>query len=360
MVNGMAGHLTRVSPDFDADVFLDHALNGLGALEMMARAEQISQALDAAFPNDIALKTHAMVAALHPRDDMALKEMKIDAQGIAGWAVVAMARVIARGGLQHPESSLAALSEMTKRFSAEFAVRPFFRDHPEVTLQTAMRWSGDANVHVRRLATEGSRPLLPWGIKLKDFVENPSPLLPLLTRLRDDEAEYVRRSVANSLNDIAKSQPDLVADLAKEWLRGAARDRKRLVKHACRTLIKQGHHGALRAFGYTEPDLKEARLEFPERVSLGQSPALEFCFTAGRDQRLLIDYALHFMRANGTLSPKVFKWTEVDTRKGQRTRIAKVHAYKPVTTRKDYAGTQVLSVQVNGREVARKAFEFAI
>lgn len=358
LIAGMAMHLSRVSPDFDRHRFEAHALDGLDQLEMMDRAEQISRAIDVAFPQDFATKLTAMVDALHPREDMALKEMGIDDRGIAGWAVAAMARVVARDGLDHPEAALSALKEMTKRFSAEFSVRPFFRDHPDLTLKTAMTWADDANVHVRRLASEGARPLLPWGIKLQHFVEDPRPLIPLLTKLRDDPEDYVRKSVANNLNDIAKYHPDPVADLAKDWLKDADRNRQRLVKHACRTLIKQGHPGALEAFGFPPPRLEDITLDIPEKVSLGQEMAISLTFTAQAEQKLLIDYVLHFMRANGKLSPKVFKWTELSATPGERVTLNKSHSYKPVTTRKDYPGQQVLSVQINGQEMARAAFEF--
>lgn len=360
LIEGMASHLARVSPDFDRDAFLEHALNDLDALEMMARAEQISCAIDVSFPDDIALKTDAMVASLHVRDDMALSEMAIDDQGIAGWAVAAMARVIARGGLDRPIESLSALREMTKRFSAEFAVRPFFRDHTALALETASDWASDNNVHVRRLASEGARPRLPWGIRLDTFVEDPTPLLPLLTKLRDDPAEYVRRSVSNNLNDIAKDHADLVAGLAKDWLRDADKDRRRLVKHACRTLIKQGHPGALASFGFPAARLADVSLEIPGSVKLGDAIPITFSAKAETDQNLLIDYVIHFMRANGSLSPKVFKWTETKVRQGEELHLEKVHNYKPVTTRKDYEGQQILAVQINGQEVARAIFDFSL
>jgi 3-methyladenine DNA glycosylase AlkC len=142
------------------------------------------------------------------------------------------------------------LGEMTKRFSAEFAVRPLIAADPARALPWLVTWAGDENPHVRRLASEGSRPRLPWGLRLKAFVADPGPLLPILSRLRDDLSEMVRRSVANSLNDIAKDHPDLVADVARDWLEDAPRERARLVRHAVRTLVKQGHPATLAALGY--------------------------------------------------------------------------------------------------------------
>ncbi len=356
LIDGMARHLARASDAFDHDLFLKTALDGLDDLEMLARAEQISLAIDAAFPDDLVVKREAMIAALHPRTDMDLSEMGVDEHGIAGWAGEPMARVIARHGLDDPEPNLEALREMTMRFSSEFAVRPFFRDHPDLTMKTALRWARDENLHVRRLASEGSRPLLPWGIKLHGFVDDPSPLIPLLTLLRDDRSEYVRRSVANNLNDISKNQPDLVAGLAQDWLKDASVERTKLVKHACRGLIKQGHAGALEAFGFPPPDLKDVSLSCPDVVTLGQKMPISLKFTARKEQKLLIDYVLHFMRANGKLSPKVFKWTEKTAMAGDIVTLEKAHPYKVVTTRKDYEGMQKLGIQINGETVAEVPF----
>ena len=246
------------------------------------------------------------------------------------------------------------------RFSAEFSVRPFFRDHTDLTLETAMDWSGDANLHVRRLASEGSRPRLPWGILLETFVRDPSPLIPLLTRLRDDPEDFVRRSVANNLNDIAKDHPDLVADLAADWLEGAGAARRKLVRHACRTLIKDGHAGALAAFGYAPPKLRDIRLKVPSKVRLGGVLDIVFEATSETGQQLHVDYILHFMRANGRLSPKVFKWTDVMAKPGEKLRLTKAHPYRIVTTRKDYPGQQKLSVQINGQVVAEAGFELVV
>ncbi len=356
LIEGMAAHLGKASHQFAPDVFLKTALSGLDDLEMLARAEQISVAVDAALPEDMALKRAALVAALHPKTDMELSEMSVDDLGIAGWAVEPMARVIARHGLEDPVPNLDALREMTMRFSAEFAVRPFFRDHPDLTLKTARRWAEDDNAHVRRLVSEGARPLLPWGIKLHRFVEDPTPLLPILTVLRDDPSEYVRRSVANNLNDISKDHPDLIAQIASDWLDGASKARVKLVKHACRGLIKQGHAGVLEAFGFPPPDLSDIVLHCPEVVQLGDQMPIALRFQAKRDQRLLIDYVLHFMRANGSLSPKVFKWTERNVRAGEAVVLEKSHPYKVVTTRKDYPGAQKVSVQINGQTVAEAGF----
>lgn len=360
LIDTMAQVLSRTSSGFDAHAFATHAARGLDELEMMGRADQISKALEEGLSESYLENVATLVSALHPSKTSELADMKSDASGIAGWAIVPLASYIARCGLGHPHESLAALREMTMRFSAEFAVRFFLVEHPDLTLATMTTWAKDPNHHVRRLASEGTRPLLPWGIKLHRFVQDPKPLMPILDQLKDDPSEYVRKSVANNLNDVSKNHEDLVSEIASTWLRDASRNRQRLVKHACRSLIKSGHPATFAAFGYAPPKLKNVRLTIPEQVTLGQDMPIQFEFYATEDQRLLIDYVMHFMRANGALSPKVFKWTEIEASTGEPKSIVKRHPYKPVTTRKDYAGKQIVSVQVNGCEVARQSFDFQI
>ena len=183
-----------------------------------------------------------------------------------------------------------------------------------------------------------------------------------MTTLRDDPEEYVRRSVANNLNDIAKNQPDLVAEIAVDWLQSANKNRTRLVKHACRTLIKTGHPGALAAFGFGAPELSTCQLDIgSDAVTLGDDVDLTLKLTngAGR-QKMLIDYVLHFMRANGQRSAKVFKWTEITLEPGETRVLNKTHPYRKVTTRKDYPGTQKVTVQVNGVDMGGPEFQFSI
>jgi len=352
LIRTMAGHLGRTSNQFDGEQFLHRALGGLDDLELMERSEQILQALSAAYSVPFSDAVGAMLAALHPVTDAGLSNMRSDEAGIAGWAVMPMAGFVARHGLDVPEFSLSALREMTMRSSSEFAVRPFFRDHTEATLKAATDWAADPNLHVRRLASEGCRPRLPWGIKLHGFVKQPSLILPLLTALRDDPSEYVRRSVANNLNDIAKDHPDLVANLAADWLASGGQDRVRLVSHACRTLIKNGHPGALKAFGFSPPALKQCVVKISSTgVRVGDKLDISLELLGGDEpQDLLIDYVIHFMRANGKLSPKVFKWTKITLQPGEARTLVKPHSYRKVTTRKDYPGKQLVSVRINGQD----------
>jgi len=362
MVQAISSNLARVSDRFDAALFEARALDGLEKLELKQRSEQFSFAIEAAMSGDFTQTVEAFVAALHPEKQAEISDMRSDEAGLANFALMPLGSFIARNGLDRPEFCLTALREMTMRGSSEFEVRPFFRDHSELTLKAARGWAADPNLHVRRLASEGSRPRLPWGIRLHDFVRDPAPLLPILEALRDDPHEYVRRSVANNLNDIAKDHPDLVAEIARDWLKGAGRDRARLVKHACRSLIKSGHAGALAAFGFEPPDLRDCTFAIDtDAITLGDNLGLSLTLTAATGpQKLAIDYVLHFLRANGKHSAKVFKWTELTLAAGEARTLTKMHPYKKVTTRRDYPGTQRISVQINGQALGEHSFELTL
>ncbi len=362
LIAQMGGHLARVAPDFDAARFVALATDGLEPLELKARSVHIRDALAAVLPADFEAACAVMVAALHPQTARESGN-EMDGRGIAGWAVMPMADYVATHGLEDVALSLGVLREMTQRFTAEFAVRPFFIAAEAQTLRVFSDWAEDANFHVRRLASEGSRPRLPWGLRLQSFVADPAPLLPILEALRDDERDYVRRSVANNLNDIAKDHPDLVARLAGDWLENASKDRVRLVKHACRSLIKDGHAGALQALGYgpAQVEVRDLAVKTPA-VVLGGAVEFEAVLvsTVDREQPLIVDYVIHYRKANGSSSGKVFKWKVMALKPGANVRLAKRHAIKPITTRVHYPGAHAVEVQVNGQSFGQVAFDLEI
>ncbi|MDJ0827310.1 MAG: DNA alkylation repair protein [Rhodobacter sp.] len=357
VIREMGTQLARID-GFDRAGFEATALNGLDDLEMMQRSAQITAALRASLPHEPFPQTmQSLTGLLHPETEAALDSLPLDGQGLRGWALVPVGTLVAEDGLGHPEESLAFLRQMTMRFSAEFAVRPFFRDHTGLTLDHARAWAKDGNYHVRRLASEGSRPRLPWGLRLFVFIDDPSPLIPILTTLRDDPTDYVRRSVANSLNDIAKDHPDLIADLAAEWLRDAPSPRRKLVKHALRTLVKAGHPDALSVIGFGPPDGVAAELSVsPEKIRLGEALTLTLTLESPADLPVLIDYAVQFRKADGSLSPKVFKWTETALAAKTPLTLQKRVPLRDVTTRRHYPGRQAVSVQVNGVTLAEAPF----
>ena len=200
-------------------------------------------------------------------------------------------------------------------------------------------------------------------MRLPLLAADPSPVLPILTALRDDPEEYVRRSVANHLNDIAKDHPDLVGVIASEWMRDADTNRMRLVRHACRTLVKEGHPGALAAFGLKPPEVEVHPLSIlTPQVAFGGS--LKFSATirstADEPQDLVVDYVLHLRKANGRLAPKVFKWKRFTLGPREVRTDDRSHAIRPITTRRCYSGIQELSLRINGRDFGQAEFELLI
>ena len=361
LVHAAAGQLARHAPGFDAGRFATMASRGLDALEMKARAMQIADALEAALPPHFADAADAIEAALAPAEaGDAMAQLEGLQAGLRGWILWPVGEFIARRGLPEPERALRALHALTQRFTAEFAIRPFIVEHPALVFATLARWSTDPSHHVRRLVSEGSRPRLPWGLQLKALVRDPGPTLPLLHALQDDPSEYVRRSVANHLNDIAKDHPAVVARWLREHLPGASDERRALLRHASRTLIKAGDPAVLEAWGLGEPFRGEASLAVsPTRIALGESVTLLLGLQsrAARPQRLLVDYAVHHVKADGSTSPKVFKgWTLELPARGQ-VQLERRHAVKPITTRRYHPGLHRVVVQVNGRDVGEAAFE---
>jgi 3-methyladenine DNA glycosylase AlkC len=349
---------------FDAERFAALATTGLEDLELKARALHICAALEATLPQDFASAAGLLEAALAaPTPEPGTAQPEPAGPGLRGWILWPAGEYIARHGQAQPERALAALHALTQRFTAEFAIRPFLVQHPALTLATLQHWCADPSAHVRRLVSEGSRPRLPWGQQLKALMADPSPTLPLLQALQDDPSAYVRRSVANHLNDVAKDHPGLVAQWLQAHLPQASAQRRALLKHASRTLIKQGHAQVLQAWGLGAPLRGSASLQLqPARVQLGGAVVLtlQLQSTAARVQQLAIDYVVHHVKADGRATPKVFKgWAVQLPARGTLT-LSKRHPLREITTRRYHAGLHALEVQVNGRVVARAAFELEL
>ncbi len=364
LVRAAAAHLARQAPGFDTRGFTRLATTGLDALEMTARAMHICAALEATLPRDFDAAAGLLDAALAPPEaGEQMAQLEGLQQGLRGWILWPVGEYIARHGQAHPQRALRSLHALTQRFTAEFAIRPFIVNHPGLVFDTLAGWVRDESAHVRRLVSEGSRPRLPWGLQLKSLIADPSPTLPLLQALQDDPSEYVRRSVANHLNDIAKDHPALVARWLDEHLPGAGPERRALLRHASRTLIKAGDAAVLKAWGLGAAFKGEAGLRIePARAELGGAVTLTLVLAShsGKPQTLAIDYAVHHVKADGSTSPKVFKgWQLTLPPRGERV-LTRQHAVKPITTRRYHAGLHPVVVQVNGRPVAEAAFELAL
>lgn len=361
-IRALARHLARVDPSFPEEEFVEFAIEGLDQLELKERSTQITNGLVEFLPGDYRQATQVLLDCLHPETRFGIAEMDeaTAALGVAGWLVMPLADYVSRVGLDDVDYSLDALRQMTMRSSSEFAVRQFLVDHPVMTLNTFHEWTGDSNEHVRRLVSEGSRPRLPWGMRLNQFIEDPSPVLGLLELLKDDPSEYVRRSVANNLNDIAKDHPDLVTGVAKEWMRGASADRERLIRHGLRSLVKAGNRDALAILGYGPAQVALTVFTVATPVVEFGSPlkfAVELESRSSSDQRLLIDYVVHHVKADGRTSPKVFKWKNITLAAGKKLRASRKHPIRAITTRRYYDGVHRVELQINGEPFGCVDFE---
>jgi 3-methyladenine DNA glycosylase AlkC len=357
LVRHAAEALARNHAAFERERFERLALHGLDGLELKARAMQIADALEATLPRDFDDACAVIEAALAPPIAVVGEQARPrePADGLAGWVVWPLGEFVARRGIGEPERALRALHALTQRLTAEFAIRPLIVAHPQLVLRTLLQWTRDPSAHVRRLASEGSRPRLPWGLRLQALVADPTPTLPILAALQDDASPYVRRSVANHLNDIAKDHPTVVVDWVRRHLPDAPPARQALLRHASRTLIKQGHGAMLVLWDAGTPFEGRCRLSIaPNRIAIGDAVQLTLVLrsSSGAPQSLLVDYTVHHVNARGGSSAKVFKGWRVTLEAGQVLTLTKRHSFKPVTTRRYHAGVQTIEVTINGAVVA--------
>jgi len=347
MVRRLARSLAEAHPPFPAKRFVALATREFDQLELMDRARRVSTALRACLPSPYPEAVRVIIASL------ARESGAPDAGPMDGFRFLPFVLFVADHGLEPPhfEDSMRAQYELTRRFTAEFSIRAFIERHPERTLARLNEWASDPDPHVRRLVSEGSRPRLPWAGRLRDFQRDPSPVLALLETLKDDESEYVRRSVANNLNDIGKDHPQLLVEVAARWLKDAPDDRAALVRHALRWLVKQGHPGALRALGYGQRAQVTVRGSVvPARVEIGGKVrvSVDVQSTARREQRLAVDLSVSYVKADGSRRPKVFKLGTLELASGQTQTLSKVLSFAQHTTRRHFPGRHPMEVMVNG------------
>ncbi|MFO1484465.1 MAG: DNA alkylation repair protein [Verrucomicrobiaceae bacterium] len=340
----IARELAQITPKFDAKTFLKLVLDGLEQRTLMQRLHQCAIATDEALPGSFQQKVRVL-QKLAP---------KIDHE----FVTIFLGDFVATFGRDEFDFSMEALRFFTVFGSAEFAVRPFIVVDQKRALKVIERWARDADEKVRRLASEGSRPRLPWGLRLQALVRDPRPTAVIIEALKDDESLFVRRSVANHLNDITKDHPQFVLqqlegwDLSREHLRWIA-------KHACRTLIKRGHPRALKLFGFGKrAEVSASLVTSPKQLRLGEKLALQakITSTSRQTQQLVVDYVVHYVKAGGGTAEKVFKWTEVDLPAKASLDLTKTQVIRDFTTRKHHAGRHRVELQINGQRVAGSAF----
>lgn len=350
--NKLAGSLIQLNPEFNKKKFIELInVEGFSAMELKQRMHHttlvIHQFLPSGYPKAI-----QHLSSL-------INQLKKQQTGEQMLAYLFLPDYIETYGLEDYDTSIQAIESVTQFISCEFAVRPFLAKYGQRMMMQMEKWSLHENHHVRRLASEGSRPRLPWAMAIPGLKKDPFMLLPILENLKNDPSEYVRRSVANSLNDISKDHPEIVIDIAGRW-KGLSKETDAIIKHGCRGLLKQGHTQILAHYGLESTAIELVNFEILTAVlPIGES--LEFTITvkntAPIQQKIRLEYAVYYKRLNGTSSKKVFKISEREFLPAEIAVISRKQSFKIITTRKFYPGTQQLAIILNGRESELKDFE---
>ena len=348
-VSRLADGIRGVYSGFDRDGFMATVFDEEWEVrELKARMRHISVSMGRFLPDDFP-EAVGIVRRAAP---------VLDGQSFAAMVLPDFVEV---HGLGHWEESMAALEQLTQQSSGEFAIRPFLNLDLERGMAQMLDWARHESEHVRRLASEGCRPRLPWGMGVPALKGDPIPILPVLERLKEDESEYVRRSVANNWNDITKDHPELVVEVLRGWGRDESKETGKLIRHALRGLLKKGHSGALELMGLgAVPDVLVSGLRVVEpRVAMGGEVVFEFEVVNGGSAAVdvMVDYVVGFVLERGKRGSKVFKLSKFRLEAGERRSVRKVHSFRPITTRVYYPGVHSVSVQVNGVVLGEVSFE---
>jgi 3-methyladenine DNA glycosylase AlkC len=345
--------------------FVADCLDGFDDLELTARAQHIADAMAQHLPADRELAMRILIDSLGPELDGS------DAFGMGPFRYLPHVKFVAEHGQGHFGTAMQLQYELTKRFTAEFSIRHYLvGEHRDATLRRLREWTLDPNDHVRRLVSEGTRPRLPWAGRLQEFVRDPGPVIELLELLRHDRSEYVRRSVANNLNDIAKDHPTLVTELCARWWDSCDPDQigeeRRMIRHALRTLVRQGDPDALDVLGFGSSSparVRSATIE-PTSVAIGGKVHIEVMIEhpegSGVDVAgALVDLSVHFVKANGSTSAKVFKGAELQLARGRIAPVRKTISLQQRSTRTHHPGKHRVDALVNGVAVEIGAFDLS-
>lgn len=322
-------------------------MEGLDSLELKARIAHVAGALSASLSGPFEV-------------DAPLVARAVSTGGLSPWAAWPAVEWVALDGLGDPDVALDSLGEMTRVASAEFAIRPFIERHPALTWARLRLWAASRDVNRRRLVSEGTRPKLPWGTKVAALESDPRPGLKLLDLLRDDESEYVRRSVANHLNDVTRVDPDLGIATAARWSEEGGDHVAAVVRHALRGLVKRGDRRALALVGADVDATVAAQLELGTKAAEigGAMPFTAVLELAGdASSRAVVDYAVRYARPSGRASRKVFKLATLDLEPGRAVRLERKLKLADVSIRAHHPGEHTIELLVNGRVAATASFE---
>ena len=356
LLESFAAEIVAVHPKFDTPDFLARVFKaGWADLELKQRVRHISHSFQAFLPENYAEAVGVLVRATERLIARHGEKLTFEYTFLPDFVEVF--------GADAPDVSVPALEILTQWSSAEFAVRPLLLRHPERMHAQMLAWSQHPSAMVRRLASEGFRPRLPWGMGVPSLKRDPAPILPVLENLKNDPAETVRRSVANNLNDISKEHPALALDIARRWF-GHSPETDWVVRHACRGLLRKGHADALAHFGFEQgvAGIEVSGLVFQPSVAVGG--VFEFAFsvknTAAQPAKIRLEYGIDYLTGTGKVSQKVFKIKELELPAGGVDNIARRQRFQDFTTRKHFPGPHRLRILVNGQSQAGGVFEVEI
>lgn len=351
LADALADSAQKHRATFDRTAFMRSANAGLDELELLARGRHVAAAMRKHLPKDLGEAITILVGALTAADD------RSDG-GTSSFRWLPFSAFLEAHGTAAWDKGLDACRELTQRFTSEWCIRPFLEARPAEVLAVLATWSTDPSEHVRRLCSEGTRTRIPWGRRLNGFIAEPHGVLALVEPMLDDPSEYVRRSVANNLNDLTKDHPALVLALCARAWTPADDNRRRLVRHALRSLIKAGD---VRALELVDADVGRAAASVevtgrvtPKRVALGErATATIVLVNHGEiDANLVVDLVVHYVKANGTTSPKVFKGKTFTLAAGARHELSRAVVFIDRSIRRHFAGVHRIDAKVNGRIVA--------
>jgi 3-methyladenine DNA glycosylase AlkC len=344
----LAAAFKKAEPSFSGKSFVTEACSGLSGLSLNQRLRKTS----------LVLKEH-----LPPDFEKAVTIMKkVIPNTQPGYTNLIFPDYVGLYGHDHFEFSMKALKYFTCFGSSEFAIREFLNRDFKRTVKVMESWASDKNEHVRRLASEGSRPRLPWSFKLNKVISDPAVTLPVLESLKADNSLYVRKSVANHLNDISKDNPEFMLRTVGAWDHSDPRTAW-IIRHASRTLIKKGHKSALSVFGLGKPPMVSIRnMKHVKKLRLGETFRFSFDLVSQKksSQKLVVDYIIFYRKKNAALSSKVFKLKELELKAGDRATVSKDRLFKDFSTRKHFAGMHRLVLQVNGKALHSSEFELIL
>jgi 3-methyladenine DNA glycosylase AlkC len=338
-VEDLANRLSTEASSFDANLFIQSVFDeNWSTKELKERMRCVTENI------------HEHLPLSYPQQISVLSKVVHHYNGLTGFVFPDFVQVY---GLNDIKISLTALELFTQHSTAEFAIRPFIEKHPKETMHQILNWSKHNNEHLRRLSSEGTRPKLPWASPLRDFIKDPSPCLPILENLKNDKSLYVKKSVANHLNDISKNQPELVLQIAKQW-HGNSNDTNWIIKHALRSLLKKGDKRALAIFGLDNAkNIEILNLGLSEKkIKIGTFTHFEFSVInkAKVNREIRLEYKIDYVKANGSTSGKVFQISEFSLKANSQKLFKRKQWFKQLSTRKHYAGIHKITLIINGDE----------